>query len=59
MRFAQLTPRARRPRSRSATGSAIEVVDVRDSDRGSFASFSDPDGNGWAIQQVRPRGAPA
>jgi hypothetical protein len=23
---------------------------------GSFVFFSDPDGNGWAVQQIPPRG---
>ena len=28
-------------------------------DYGSFASFSDPDGNGWLLQEVRSRGGAA
>jgi predicted enzyme related to lactoylglutathione lyase len=34
----------------------IEVSEIQDFDWGSFVFFSDPDGNGWAVQQVRPRG---
>ena len=33
----------------------IEVSEVQDFDWGSFVFFNDPDGNGWAIQQVPPR----
>jgi len=38
----------------------VVVVPVADVDRakrfyGSFASFSDPDGNGWILQEVRTR----
>jgi predicted enzyme related to lactoylglutathione lyase len=35
----------------------VEVSEIQDFDWGSFVFFSDPDGNGWAVQQVRPRGA--
>ena len=35
----------------------IDVSEIQDFDWGSFVFFSDPDGNGWAVQQVRPRGA--
>jgi predicted enzyme related to lactoylglutathione lyase len=34
----------------------VEVSEVQDFPWGSFAFFSDPDGNGWAVQQVPPRG---
>ena len=34
----------------------VEVGDVRDFPWGSFVFFSDPDGNGWAVQQIQPRG---
>jgi len=30
----------------------VEVTDVQDFDWGSFVFFSDPDGNGWAVQQI-------
>jgi catechol 2,3-dioxygenase-like lactoylglutathione lyase family enzyme len=30
----------------------VEVSEVQDFDWGSFVFFSDPDGNGWAVQQV-------
>jgi predicted enzyme related to lactoylglutathione lyase len=33
----------------------VEVSDVQDFPWGSFAWFSDPDGNGWALQQLPPR----
>ena len=33
----------------------IEVSEVQDFDWGSFVFFSDPDGNGWAIQQIPPQ----
>ncbi len=35
----------------------VEVSEVQDFDWGSFIFFSDPDGNGWAVQQV-PAGSP-
>jgi len=31
----------------------VEVSEVQDLPGGSFVFFSDPDGNGWAVQQVR------
>ncbi|HKF80303.1 MAG TPA: VOC family protein [Thermoleophilaceae bacterium] len=34
----------------------VEVSEVQDFDWGSFAFFSDPDGNGWSVQQVPARG---
>jgi predicted enzyme related to lactoylglutathione lyase len=34
----------------------VEVSEVQEFDWGSFVFFSDPDGNGWAVQQVPPRG---
>jgi predicted enzyme related to lactoylglutathione lyase len=34
----------------------VEVGEVRDFPWGSFIYFSDPDGNGWAVQQIPPRG---
>jgi predicted enzyme related to lactoylglutathione lyase len=33
----------------------VEVGDVQVFDWGSFVFFSDPDGNGWAVQQVPAR----
>ena len=40
-------------------GRGVEVSEVQVFDWGSFVFFSDPDGNGWAVQQVpeRPAGA--
>jgi catechol 2,3-dioxygenase-like lactoylglutathione lyase family enzyme len=31
----------------------VEVSDVQDYPWGRFVYFSDPDGNGWAVQQIR------
>jgi catechol 2,3-dioxygenase-like lactoylglutathione lyase family enzyme len=33
----------------------VEVSDVQKFDWGSFVFFSDPDGNGWAVQEVPAR----
>ena len=33
----------------------VEVSDVQVFPWGSFVFFSDPDGNGWAVQQLPPR----
>ncbi|MFI5640891.1 VOC family protein [Streptomyces goshikiensis] len=35
----------------------IEVTEIMDMPWGSFVYFSDPDGNGWAVQQTEPRTA--
>ncbi len=37
-------------------GRGVEVSEVQDFPWGSFVFFSDPDGNGWALQQLHPRG---
>jgi catechol 2,3-dioxygenase-like lactoylglutathione lyase family enzyme len=37
-------------------GRGVDVGDVQDFPWGSFVFFSDPDGNGWAVQQLPPRG---
>jgi catechol 2,3-dioxygenase-like lactoylglutathione lyase family enzyme len=34
----------------------VEVGDVQTFDWGSFVFFNDPDGNGWAVQQIPQRG---
>jgi catechol 2,3-dioxygenase-like lactoylglutathione lyase family enzyme len=34
----------------------VEVSDVQDFPWGRFVFFKDPDGNGWAVQQIPPRG---
>ena len=34
---------------------SVEVSDVQEFPWGSFVFFSDPDGNGWAVQQLPPR----
>ena len=36
-------------------GRGVEVSEVQTFDWGSFVFFSDPDGNGWAVQQIPPR----
>ena len=33
----------------------VEVGEIQDFPWGSFIFFSDPDGNGWAVQQIPPR----
>src|SRR3954447_1610811 len=33
----------------------VDVSEVQVFDWGSFVFFSDPDGNGWAVQQIPPR----
>ena len=33
----------------------VPVTEVQDFPWGSFVFFSDPDGNGWAVQQITPR----
>ena len=37
-------------------GRGVDVTDVQDFAWGSFVFFNDPDGNGWAVQQIQPRG---
>jgi catechol 2,3-dioxygenase-like lactoylglutathione lyase family enzyme len=39
------------------TERGAEVSEIQDFPWGSFVFFSDPDGNGWALQQVPPRGS--
>jgi predicted enzyme related to lactoylglutathione lyase len=34
----------------------VDVTEVQEFPWGSFVFFSDPDGNGWAVQQIPPRG---
>jgi catechol 2,3-dioxygenase-like lactoylglutathione lyase family enzyme len=34
----------------------VGVSEIQDFPWGSFVFFSDPDGNGWAVQQAQPRG---
>ena len=36
-------------------GRGVEVSDVQDFPWGSFVFFSDPDGNGWSVQQLPAR----
>jgi catechol 2,3-dioxygenase-like lactoylglutathione lyase family enzyme len=35
----------------------VEASEIRDLPWGSFVFFEDPDGNGWAVQQIQPRGS--
>ncbi len=37
-------------------GRGVEVSDVQEFPWGLFVFFSDPDGNGWAVQQIPARG---
>jgi predicted enzyme related to lactoylglutathione lyase len=37
-------------------GRGVGVSDVQDFPWGRFVFFSDPDGNSWAVQQIRPPG---
>jgi catechol 2,3-dioxygenase-like lactoylglutathione lyase family enzyme len=37
-------------------GRGVEVSDVQEFDWGSFVFFNDPDGNGWSVQAIPPRG---
>jgi catechol 2,3-dioxygenase-like lactoylglutathione lyase family enzyme len=37
-------------------GRGVDVSEVHVEPWGSFVFFSDPDGNGWAVQQLPPRG---
>jgi predicted enzyme related to lactoylglutathione lyase len=39
------------------SGRGVEVSDVQDFPWGRFVFFHDPDGNGWAVQQIPPRPA--
>jgi predicted enzyme related to lactoylglutathione lyase len=39
-------------------GRGVEVSEIQDFPWGSFVFFTDPDGNGWAVQQIEPRSAP-
>ena len=36
-------------------GRGVEVSDVQSFPWGDFVFFKDPDGNGWAVQQITPR----
>ena len=37
------------------TERGVEAGEIQDLPWGSFVFFSDPDGNGWAVQQIQPR----
>jgi catechol 2,3-dioxygenase-like lactoylglutathione lyase family enzyme len=34
----------------------VEVSEIQEFDWGSFVFFNDPDGNGWSVQAIPPRG---
>jgi catechol 2,3-dioxygenase-like lactoylglutathione lyase family enzyme len=36
-------------------GRGVEVTDVQEFPWGKFVFFNDPDGNGWALQEIRAR----
>jgi catechol 2,3-dioxygenase-like lactoylglutathione lyase family enzyme len=38
------------------SGRGVEVSDVQEFPWGRFVFFKDPDGNGWAVQQIVPQG---
>ena len=40
---------------RELTEKGVEVSEVQDFPWGRFVFFQDPDGNGWAVQQLPPR----
>ena len=42
------------PRMAELAGRGVDVSDVQEFPWGSFVFFSDPDGNGWAVQQLPP-----
>jgi predicted enzyme related to lactoylglutathione lyase len=37
------------------SGRGVQVSDIQDFPWGRFVFFTDPDGNGWAVQQIPPR----
>jgi predicted enzyme related to lactoylglutathione lyase len=37
-------------------GRGVEVSEIQDFPWGRFVYFSDPDGNGWAVQEIPARG---
>jgi hypothetical protein len=45
----------RLPRVAELLERGVEVSEVQKFDWGSFVFFSDPDGNGWSVQQANPR----
>jgi predicted enzyme related to lactoylglutathione lyase len=40
------------------SGRGVQVSDIQDFPWGRFVFFSDPDGNGWAVQEIPSRDAP-
>jgi catechol 2,3-dioxygenase-like lactoylglutathione lyase family enzyme len=41
---------------RELAGRGVEVSEIQHMPWGSFVFFGDPDGNGWAVQAIPPRG---
>lgn len=39
---------------RTLRSRGLEISDIEDAPWGRFATFYDPDGNGWVLQQARP-----
>ena len=37
------------------SGRGVQVSDIQDFPWGRFVFFTDPDGNGWAVQEIPPR----
>ena len=38
------------------TGRGVDVGDIQQFPWGRFVFFNDPDGNGWSVQEIKPRG---
>ena len=59
MRFVQLTPPgsacsiAIEEARAELAGRGVDVSEVRDFPWGRFVFFEDPDGNGWAVQEIQ------
>jgi uncharacterized glyoxalase superfamily protein PhnB len=53
--FDHLTGTDRASHVQHAGEGGVEVSEVQDFPWGRFVFFSDPDGNGWAVQQLPPR----
>jgi predicted enzyme related to lactoylglutathione lyase len=39
------------------TGRGVDVTEIQDLPWGRFVFFSDPDGNGWAVQEIQAGGS--
>jgi predicted enzyme related to lactoylglutathione lyase len=56
LKGAQLVVQDIRAAREELAGRGVEVSEVQNFDWGSFVFFSDPDGNGWSVQQLPARG---